>query len=147
MVTKDIINAVLALSPMDKEELIQRLKMSLCPMMEDKARGLYDRMMRAAALALDVDEIQEDRRRVNALGRKMVAWSLLQEKLTQEQVGQLMGKDRTTIRWEKNNFEGMLRLPDVFQAEMKIFNRFQKLLQNETHRGTDSDPLAMGGQL
>lgn len=128
--TQELLDMALALPSADKEELIRELRISLAtPEEKTIPEGTIewtDRLLAIAAAVLGVERIEDDRRVRNVFGRKMVAWELREEGLTLEVIGDLLGKDHSSVSYMLNEKDSMMRFPAVYEKELDYWTRFKK---------------------
>ena len=74
-------------------------------------------------------------RYVNA--RTMVAYQLCREGFTTKEIGRLLHKDHSSISHMKDRFIEILAYPKTHEDIIDKWTTFQKLIQNETHKGTN----------
>lgn len=67
------------------------------------------------------------RSREQVMMRVIVANLLIEQGFTTHQIGDLMGKDHSTICYLKRQFEAWKEFPSAFKKEMGIYNKIKAL--------------------
>ena len=78
--------------------------------------------------------------------RTMVAFQMCKEGYTTTEIGRQMEKDHSTITHLKNKMRDALSLPQAYGDIIEIWNRFQKQIDNDIHKGTTENTVSLGGE-
>lgn len=78
--------------------------------------------------------------------RTMVAFQMRKEGYTTTEIGRQMEKDHSTITHLKNEMRDALSLPQAYGDIIEIWNRFQKQIQDDIHKGTTEHPVSLAGE-
>lgn len=65
----------------------------------------------------------------NAWGRNMVAYQLAIEGWSENEIGQMMGKQHSSVHYMKERVNEMLSMPRVFWEEMMVWDKFKSLIK------------------
>lgn len=77
--------------------------------------------------------------------RTMVAFQMCKEGYSTTEVGRQMMKDHATIIHLRNKMQDVFELPQMYGDILEIWNRFQKQIQDDIHKGTTENPVSLGG--
>lgn len=72
-----------------------------------------------------------------AWARTMVAFQMCKEGYSTTEIGRQMEKDHSTITHLKNKMRDALSLPEAYGDIINIWDKFQKLIQDDIHQRTD----------
>ena len=78
--------------------------------------------------------------------RTMVAFQMCKEGYTTGEIGRQMEKDHSTIIHLRNKMRDVFSLPQMYGDILEIWNRFQKQIGNDIHKGTTENPVSLGGE-
>lgn len=78
--------------------------------------------------------------------RTMVAFQMCKEGYSITEVGRQMMKDHSTIIHLRNKMQDVFALPQLYGDILEIWNRFQKRIQDDIHKGTTENPVSLGGE-
>jgi hypothetical protein len=76
----------------------------------------------------------------------MVAFQMCKEGYSTTEVGRQMMKDHSTIIHLRNKMQDVFELPQMYGDILEIWNRFQKQIQDDIHKGTTENPVSLGGE-
>lgn len=77
--------------------------------------------------------------------RTMVAFQMCTEGYSTTEVGRQMMKDHSTIIHLREKMQDVFELPQGYGDILEIWNRFQKQIQDDIHKGTTENPVSLGG--
>ena len=103
--------------------------------------GLYLRIM---SEILGVDEIPLKCRKTEyTWGRYIIAYQLLNEGMTEVEVGRHLGKDHSSVNHMKHKMEEALMYQSQYQDVVYMWKQFKDRLEHETNRRTDKDSISL----
>ena len=103
--------------------------------------GLYLRIM---SEILGVDEIPLKCRKTEyTWARYIIAYQLLNEGMTEVEVGRHLGKDHSSVNHMKHKMEEALMYQSQYQDVVYIWKQFKDRLEHETNRRTDKDSISL----
>ena len=88
----------------------------------------------------------ESRESLHVWARAMVAFQMCKEGYSTTEVGRQMMKDHSTIIYLRNKMQDVFELPQMYGDILEIWNRFQKQIQDDIHKGTTENPVSLGGE-
>ena len=103
--------------------------------------GLYLRIMEEI---LGVDEIPLKCRKTEyTWARYIIAYQLLNEGMTEVEVGRHLGKDHSSVNHMKHKMEEALMYQSQYQDVVYMWKQFKDRLEHETNRRTDKDSISL----
>lgn len=78
--------------------------------------------------------------------RTMVAYQMIKEGYSTLEIGRQMMKDHSTVTHMKVKMQDALSLPKAYGDIIEIWNKFQKRIQDDIHKGTTESPVSLGGK-
>lgn len=80
-----------------------------------------------------------------AWARKMVAYQLIREGYSTHEVGEMIGKDHSSVVAMKKKMQDALNYPQAYRDVVDIWKQFQNKIHNDIHKGTTQDLIHLGG--
>lgn len=77
--------------------------------------------------------------------RTMVAYQMIKEGYSTLEIGHQMMKDHSSVTYMKVKMQDALSLPQAYGDIIKIWNEFQKRIQDDIYKGTTENPVSLGG--
>lgn len=93
-------------------------------MTSGKQRERFEYLCETIKRISGIDPLRDSRKRDNVTVRSMVAWQLIQEGFTTIAVGELFGKNHSTIIHYKDRFLGFF-MPG-WEAERELWEKFKQ---------------------
>lgn len=95
-----------------------------------------DKLMELSASAIGLPDIHQGRNKRHVVGRMLVAYELRREGFSLHHIGKMMNKDHSTIQYLTSAMSDAFNLPKMYVDELSAWDRFQKLIINETDTRT-----------
>lgn len=136
-------------------ELPYRERLSLCQALKDsilkeKNDPDHNHPNRGEFLLKKMEEILGEKIPVKSResryvwARAMVAYQLTQEGFTTMEVGRMIGKDHSTIIYLRDRMRDALSFRQAYWDIVKIWETFQKKINNDIHTGTTDNLIYLG---
>ena len=139
----------LALPYRERLNLCEALKNSILVERRDRPhlemnRGLFLLDKMSQILGEPVLERSREVRYVWA--RAIVVYQMMMEGFGVSETGRLIGKNHSTITYLRHRMQDVMDYPAAYRDIIDMWNKFQKLINDDIQRGTTHDLICLGGQ-
>lgn len=133
--TQELIDMALALSPTEKTDLIEMLRLSMIGKRPAEDLALLSQrrgetLLEIAAIALGVGGIGRSGRHTDVFGRSLVAWQMRSEGFSTIEIGDAIGKDHSTITYLSQKVADIVGYPDADREGYTMVRNFMRLVDN-----------------
>lgn len=127
----DILKEVLELPSAQRRDLMRKIGKSLIK--EEHAENLRERYELVKSVVEDVmtHKITDERTRDNVLCRMFIAYILHQDGYSLSKIGEMLGKDHSTITYLVRTVKDMIQVPLAYSFEISKLNSIETKLQWE----------------
>lgn len=108
----------------------RKLLGALTEMVTEELKARIQLVFRAMEMILGEPFIVDSRKRNVVWARKLVAYELFNEGVTDAQIAPYLKRDRSTIYLMRRDVEDMMKLPNLYPEEMRTWNKLQEIIGN-----------------